>query len=127
MSHEEKRLQRLQSLDDHIGRALRESEASGELRSAPSWGKPIDYGDGYERTPTEWRLAYKMLKDAGVVPPEVEMLRALAGLRGELESAAGDADRERALRARIAALRLAIAFRLEAIRGGSGLRSRGAR
>lgn len=120
MSHEDKRLQRLQLLDDHIGRALRRSEESGELRSAPSWGKPLDFGDGYEETPPELRMGYKILKDAGVVPPEVETLRALAGLRRELDAAAGDDVRERSLRRRIAALQLAIEMRREARRARSG-------
>jgi DNA-binding transcriptional ArsR family regulator len=116
MTQEEKRLQRLQLLDDHIGRALRASEASGELEAAPSWGKPLDFGDGYEQTPPELRMGLKILKDAGIVPPEVEMMRALAGLRSELDAAAGDATRERSLRGRIAAMQLAIDLRRDALR-----------
>ena len=116
MSHEDKRLQRLQMQDDHIGRALREIEASGELRGAPSWGKPLAFGDGYDETPPELRLGFKILKDAGIVPAEVEMMRALAGLRADLDAAAGDAGRERSLRGRIAALRLAIELRRDALR-----------
>ena len=30
-------------------------------------------GDGYEQTPIELRMGYKILKDAGIVPPEVEI------------------------------------------------------
>ncbi len=116
MTHEDKRLQRLQLLDDHIGRALRASEAKGELEAAPSWGKPLDFGDGYEQTPPELRMGLKILKDAGIVPPEVEMMRALAGLRSELEAAVGDAVRERSLRGRIAAMQLAIDLRRDALR-----------
>ena len=116
MTHEDKRRQRLQLLDDHIGRALRESEASGELKAAPSWGKPLDFGDGYAETPPELRMGFKMLKDAGVVPVEVANLRALAELKRELGAAVGDAEREQALRQRIGALRLAIALRLEVTR-----------
>lgn len=115
MTHEDKRLQGPRMLDDHIGRALRESEARGELRGAPSWGRPLDFGDGYDETPAEQRLGFKILKDAGFVPAEVEMMRALAGLRAELDAAAGDAGRERSLRGRIAALRLAIELRREAM------------
>lgn len=115
MTHEDKRRQRLQMLDDHIGRALRDSEARGELCSAPSWGKPLDFGDGYDETPAELRLGYKILKDAGMAPPEVEMLRTLAGLQTELDAAGDDAQR-RSLRGRIAALRLAIELRRDALR-----------
>ena len=116
MTHEEKRLQRLQLLDDHIGRALRASAVRGELEAAPSGGKPLDFGDGYEQTPPELRMGFKILKDAGIVPPEVEMLRALAGLRSELKAAVGDAVRERSLRGRIAAMQLAIDLRRDALR-----------
>ena len=116
MTHEDKRRQRLQMLDDHIGRSLRESESRGELRSAPSWGRPLAFGDGYDETPAELRLGYKMLKDAGMAPPEVEMMRRLAGLKTELDVAEGDAARERHLRGRIAALRLAIELRRDAMR-----------
>lgn len=117
MSHEDKRPQRLQLLDDQIGRALRRSEASGELRSAPSWGKPLDLGDAFEQTPPELRLGYKMLKDAGFVPAEVEMLGVIAGLRRELDAvAADDESRRRTLRGRIAALQLALDVRREAMR-----------
>lgn len=116
MTYDDKCHQRLQLLDDHIARALRESEARGELQSAPSWGRPLVLGDGFDETPAEWRLGYKILKDAGMTPPEVEMLRMLAGLQKELGAAAGDAALEGGLRKRIAALRLAIELRRDAMR-----------
>jgi hypothetical protein len=87
MATEEKREQRLQLLEDHIGRALRDSEASGELRSAKTWGQPLDLGDGYDETPSELRMGFKILKDAGVVPHEVTLMRELAHLRQALQQA----------------------------------------
>jgi hypothetical protein len=75
MTTEDKRTQRLQLLEDHIGRALQESQASGELQAAPSYGKPLAFGDGYDETPAELRMAMKVLKDAGVVPHEVTLMR----------------------------------------------------
>ncbi len=122
MTHEDKRLQRLQLLDDHIGRSMRETEASGELTAAPSWGKPLDFGGGYDETPPEWRMPFKVLKDAGVVPPEVEMLHELAELKRELAAAAGDSERESALRRRLVDRQLAVALRLEALRAGTSSR-----
>ena len=116
MTHEDKRLQRLQVLDDHIGRALRDSEARGELAAAPSWGKPLDFGDGYDETPAELRMPYKVLKDAGMLPPEVELMRTLAGLRRDLEATGDDAERARQLKGRIAAMQLAIELRRDALR-----------
>ena len=114
MNAEEERLQRLQLQEDHIGQHLRESEASGELRSAPSYGKPMNLGDGYEQTPPELRMGMKILKDAGVVPPEVEFMQQIEALRLSLEGAPDD-EASRAGRQRLAEMRQQLALRLEAI------------
>ena len=112
---EEKREQRLKLLDDHIGRALAQSEASGELRTAASFGKPLNLGDGYDETPAELRMGFKILKDAGVVPPEVELMRQIEALRQSLESAPDDAA-GRAGRQKLAEMRQQLALRLEKLR-----------
>jgi len=115
-----KREQRLKLLDDHIGRALAESERTGELRTAPSWGKPLPLGDGYEQTPAELRMGYKILKDAGVVPPEVELMREIESLRLRLDAMA-DGDAARALRQQIVDKRQLLALRLEKLRATGAL------
>jgi hypothetical protein len=115
MNAEDKRAQRLKLQDDHIGQALRESEASGELRSAPSFGKPLDLGDGYDETPLELRMGMKILKDAGVLPPEVELMQRIATVQAEAD-AAPDATTARILQQRVAEMRQALALRLERLR-----------
>jgi hypothetical protein len=100
------------TLDEHIAQRLAESATSGELQAAPSWGKPLDFGDGYEQTPVELRMGFKILKDAGVVPHEVMMLREVAELKQQLATE-GDAARAAGLRQRIADLQQAVALRLE--------------
>ena len=120
MNAEEKREQRLRLLEDDIGRKLAESEARGELRQARSWGKPLDLGDGYDDTPTELRMGMKILKDAGVVPPEVELMRDIEALRVSLEGAADDAA-ARAGRQRLSEMRQQLALRLEKLRGSGTL------
>jgi hypothetical protein len=112
---EKKRLQRLQLLDDHIGQHLRESEASGQLKAAPSYGKPLDFGDGYDETPAELRMGMKILKDAGVVPPEVELMQQAAALEAQWAACGDEAERRR-LQQQIAEKRQAIALRLERLR-----------
>jgi hypothetical protein len=112
---EDRRLQRLKLTDDHIGRALRDSEASGELRAAPSWGKPLDFGDGYDETPAELRMPFKVLKDAGVVPHEVTLMAEAADLRREL-AAAVDPAAQQALRQRLVAIEQTLALRMERLR-----------
>lgn len=115
MNAEDKREQRLRLLEDHIGRALAQSAASGELRSAASFGKPMQLGDGYDETPAELRMGFKILKDAGVLPPEVELMRQIATLRQSLESAPDDAA-SRAGRQKLSEMRQQLALRLEKLR-----------
>ena len=111
---EEKRENRLRLLEDDIGRHLAESHATGELRHAPSFGKPLSFGDGYDETPDELRMGMKILKDAGVVPPEVEFMQQIEALRLSLEGAPDD-EASRAGRQRLAEMRQQLALRLEAI------------
>jgi hypothetical protein len=109
---EEQRIQRLQMQEDAIGRALAESERNGELRSAPSYGKPLALGDGYMDTPAELRMPMKILKDAGVWPPEVQAMRDIAAMQDRLQSLP-DGEEARDLRRRITDARQALALRLE--------------
>lgn len=117
-SAEARREQRLKLLEDHIGRAIADSEASGELRSAPSYGRPMSFGDGYDETPAELRLAMKVLKDAGIVPAEVEALHRLAALRRDA-AAATDEAAGRALAQQASDLEQLIRLRLERLARGS--------
>jgi hypothetical protein len=116
MTTEEKREQRLQLLEDHIGRALREIEASGELKSAPSYGKPLDFGDGYDETPDALKMPMKVLKDAGFAPPEVALMRQIAALQAQLEALAEGDPAARAQQQRLSEMRQQLALRMEKLR-----------
>lgn len=113
-SAEDKREQRLKLMEDHIGQHLRQAEAMGELKSARSYGKPLDLGDGYDETPAELRMGMKILKDAGVVPPEVEAMREAAELEARIAACADEAERL-VLQKQLAEKRQAIALRLEGL------------
>ena len=108
------------TLDDHIAQSLRESQRNGELRSAPSWGKPLDLEDGYAQTPEELRMAFKALKDAGFVPPEVETMKQIAALRECIAADPGAPDAE-AIRQRLSELQQHLALRLEKLRSSGSL------
>ena len=109
------RTQKLQLIEDEIGKRLAESERSGELRSAPSYGKALPEDAGWAQTPEALRMPFKILKDAGVVPPEVELFQERARLRAALEAAA--TPEERATRGRaLSELEQKISLRLEALR-----------
>ena len=100
-----------QAIADHLAQALK----SGELRSAPSFGKPMPEAEGWHETPSEFRLPFKILKNAGVVPPEVELFHQRAALREQLTLASSEAERRR-LQQRLSELEQGIALRLEGMR-----------
>ena len=107
-------MSRLQPIDDQIGRKLAEAERSGELKSAEWFGKPIQEDAGWTQTPEAHRMSMKILKDAGVVPHEVEMLNERARLRADLEAVIDPAKRE-SLGKKLSLLEQSISLRLEAM------------
>lgn len=117
MATEEQRENRLKLLDDHIGRALATAAANGELQSAASYGKPLDLGDGYDETPAELRMPFKMLKDSGFYPPEVSLMREVAALRRAV-AAGPDEPALHASRVRLADLEQQLALRMESLGRG---------
>ncbi len=107
------------TLDEQIAQSLRDAQRSGELQSVASWGKPLGLDDAYAQTPEAFRMAFKALKDAGFVPPEVEAMQQIAALRTQLAEAPGGANAE-AMRQRLAELQQHLALRFEKLeRSGS--------
>jgi hypothetical protein len=104
------------TLDEEIAARIRESELNGEIRSARSWGKPIDFGDGYDETPQELRMGFKMLKDSGFVPPEIQMLKELEQLRFQRSLLDPYSPESSRLRDEISELQLKVALQMERLR-----------
>jgi hypothetical protein len=76
---------------------IQEAIARGELDGLPGAGKPLDLDDP-PLVPEDLKVAYRMLKNAGFVPPELELhneARAIERLIAGMESGP---DRVRALR-----------------------------
>lgn len=114
----ERRKQRdaaLRTLDEIIAEHLAQAWRTGEIQSAESYGKPLKDAEGWAQTPVEFRLPFKILKNADVVPPEVEMFHRRAALR-EAMAVCADEDSRRALRHRLSELEQALALRLEGMR-----------
>ena len=103
------------TLDEEIGEALRESHETGELQRAKGWGKPLDFGDGYEETPADLRMGFKILKDAGAAPLEVEMMREIDALERRFGRLDPGSDEAAELRQKVASLRVEVALRIEAM------------
>ena len=92
---------------------IREAEARGEFDDLPGAGRPLDLDDD-RLVPPELRMAYRILKNAGFVPPEVEALREIGELQKLLQCLGEGDARTRAERK----LQL-LSLRLGACRGGS--------
>ena len=66
-------------LDFIAEQRIAEAIANGELDELPGAGRPLDLDDD-ALVPEELRLAYRILKNAGFVPPEVEALNEICEL-----------------------------------------------
>jgi hypothetical protein len=76
---------------------IAEAMARGEFDHLPGAGKPLSLDDDL-LVPEDLRAAYRILKNAGYVPPEVEKLSEVNGLLGMLERATLEADHATASR-----------------------------
>jgi hypothetical protein len=68
------------SFDKIVEALIMEAQARGEFDNLPGEGKPIDL-TAYFDTPEEVRLAQSLLKNAGMISPEVQLLKEIAELR----------------------------------------------
>ena len=110
----------LREQDERIARDLAESMRSGELQSAASFGKPLAQADGWDETPVEFRMAFKVLKNAGVPPPELAVFQARAELRRQLDATPDESEKQ-VLQQKLAELEQALALRLEGMRASGQL------
>lgn len=80
------------SVVDHLAeQRITEAIARGELSGLPGEGSPLPHDDA-ALIPEELRMAYRILRNAGFVPPEVATLREIGDLERHLqEFPAGDA------------------------------------
>ena len=109
----------IRSMDEQIAQRLEQARLSGELQSAESYGKPLAEMAGWDQTPPALRLPFKILKNAQVPPPELDLFARRAALRGQLQHISDDGQR-RVLQQRLSELEQLIAMRLEHLaRSGS--------
>ena len=106
--------------DELIAKHLQEALASGELAAAKGFGRPLEEPQGWSETPEALRMPFKILKDAGYVPAEIELFHERAALSASLASCKSDAERVETLR-KLSELEQKIALRLEALRSSGTL------
>ncbi len=68
-----------------VEKQIREAIERGEFDHLPGKGKPLDLGED-PFTPTEWQLAFKILKDAGAAPGWIEQDKEIRLERVALEA-----------------------------------------
>jgi hypothetical protein len=85
-------------------RKISEAMARGEFDNLPGRGQPLRLEDDLPGVPAELRLAYKILKNAGFIPPEVELRREIVSLRTLIDTLEDDTElrrRQRELQAKL--------------------------
>ena len=86
------------NLIDHlVEQKISEAIARGELSDLPGEGAPLELDDDV-LIPEQLRMAYRILRNAGFVPPEVAALREIGDLERRIEELSQDDERVRAVR-----------------------------
>ena len=72
---------------------IQDAIAKGEFDNLTGRGEPLDLGPYFD-APEHLRMGYGMLKGAGFVPEEAQLLKDIATLREELRACPDDARRK---------------------------------
>ena len=91
--------------EEHISNAIR----AGELDNLPGQGRPLLLDDD-SAVSKELRAAYRILKNAGCLPPELELRREIRQLEALLQQIDADAAVERKTRRRLCLLKARLAM-----------------
>lgn len=82
------------SLEKLIEQIIREAIEEGEFDQLEGSGKPVDLS-AYFSTPEDLRAGYSVMKNAGVIPEEMQLLKEARMLRQELEHCQTEEDKAR--------------------------------
>lgn len=90
---------------------IAEAVARGDFENLPGKGQPLDL-TAYFSTPSDDRMAFSILKNAGIVPAEVELIKEVEALERQLQNCATPAQTHQ-LRQRLEAQRVKLALAME--------------
>ena len=76
---------------------IREAMARGEFDNLSGAGKPLALEDD-SMVPEDLRVSYKILKNAGCLPPELELRREIVTLKGLLSAVEEEGEKRRRLK-----------------------------
>ncbi|EJL84112.1 DnaJ family domain-containing protein [Pantoea sp. GM01] len=92
-------------IDQLVEQHIREAQEKGELSNLPGEGAPLHIEDD-SGVPVELRTAYHLLKNAGYLPPELEMRREALALNDLLQELDPNDAKAREFSKRLALLQL---------------------
>ena len=82
------------SFEKLVETLIKEAQARGEFENLPGQGKPIDLTN-YFNTPEDVRVAQAILKNAGMVPMEIELLQEIAALKELLGMTSAESEKDK--------------------------------
>ena len=85
----------MNSTEEQVARQMARLQASGELRRAAGYGKPVEEDHAWLATPPGLRTTFQVMKTAGVPPAEVELFQQRASLHAAIEAAPDEGERQR--------------------------------
>ena len=74
----------IEFIEDLIEKKIRESVENGDFKNLPGEGLPINLNDD-EGVPNDLKMAYRILKNSGMVPTEVSAYQEIQSLRQQLK------------------------------------------
>ena len=86
----------MHSLDTIVERRIREAQERGEFENLPGSGAPLALDDD-PLVPEDLRVAYRLLKNAGFIPPELSACGEIRELEQLIQAADTDDDRRHLL------------------------------
>jgi hypothetical protein len=97
----------LAAFNELVERRIAEAMREGQFDGLPGEGRPLDLDDD-ALVPEDLRVAHRILRNAGFLPPAVQALRDVSDLIGPAIAQAGAGPDERRASRRLLALTLAL-------------------
>lgn len=85
------------ALQKIIEQKIREAQMKGEFDNLPGTGKPVEIEDD-RHVPEDLRMAYKILKNANCVPPEIELKKEIRRMEDMLENLSDEKEKYRQIK-----------------------------
>ncbi len=91
------RFENMFGLQKIIEQKIREAQMRGDFDNLPGSGEPVDIEDD-RHVPEDLRLAYKILKNADCVPPEIALKKEIRQMEDMLENLSDEKEKYRQIK-----------------------------